>query len=256
MIQITNKKVKGFKTVWAPFKGFSLVFDNPGKSFAPMENFSMLEKINCLHGERELNFYQGLWSQTTYYEDMLHSCLFCPLPSHSYHVTVWDGLNDFNFDQVSEEYRLELKQFLQRLPNSLQTNSPFLVTGNGQPIRASFDGRISFEFGQLHVSQALTVTLRPADSESEQILHEIEEQRNVLLKDFVQRFGITTANLTYRPHVSLGYFANPELVEHATTTIEHLNNVLLKDMAGQTITFDSMSLYGMTDMETFYRSII
>ena len=45
-------------------------------------------------------------------DTLTNSHLFCPLPSHSYHVTVWDGLNDGNAKNLSYQYRPDAEEFL------------------------------------------------------------------------------------------------------------------------------------------------
>lgn len=44
MITITNNKIAGLVPVWATFKGFSLLFDNPSECFQPDNN---IEVIDC-----------------------------------------------------------------------------------------------------------------------------------------------------------------------------------------------------------------
>ena len=36
MLTITNKKIGSLETQWAPFKSFSVLFDNPDSCLSPM----------------------------------------------------------------------------------------------------------------------------------------------------------------------------------------------------------------------------
>src|SRR5438876_12331769 len=94
MITITNPKVAGFVPRWAPFRGFSLHYDNPGHSLT--RSGDRLD-LNCdVEADPELVFYRRLRESL---EDLapdllMNTYLFCPLPPASYHVTGRDGGND------------------------------------------------------------------------------------------------------------------------------------------------------------------
>ena len=62
MIAITNKKVAGFIPQWASYRGFSLLFDNPGPSTTPMDGQmgESVVKIDCpVHTNRNLQLYMA-----------------------------------------------------------------------------------------------------------------------------------------------------------------------------------------------------
>ena len=104
MITITNTKVAGLEAKWASFRGFSLLFDNPGESLSPKE--TNLKQIDCpLDEQKDLQFYRCLnrWIDKVGRQKLINTYMFCPLPFNSYHVTVWDGLNDANVHKISDK---------------------------------------------------------------------------------------------------------------------------------------------------------
>jgi hypothetical protein len=251
---ITNRKVAGYVPVWAPFNGFSLLFDNPGRSYSCFETFSDLEKLDCSCEGPELEFYRTLWNSCSQAERMIRDYLFCPLPPHSYHVTVWDGINDYNVRKLPDYIREEGERFLRELPDSFRSGSHELTRADGKQVHISAE-RIEFVYDKLENwnNSSLVVRLKPADSQSERVLLRIVEQRFRLNRLFEERFGFPTASLEYRPHVSLGYFANRDIASRSEQAVEAWDQQLKLITQSQSICFESISLYGFVDMETFFR---
>ena len=95
---ISNPKLKSLQPDWAEFKGFSLLFDNPGNALTPMNG---LNKIDCSDDTiDDLRLYNALAQSMAALgpDKMMNACLLCCLPPQSYHVTLWDGVNDGNID--------------------------------------------------------------------------------------------------------------------------------------------------------------
>jgi len=58
----------------------------------------------------------------------------------------------------------------------------------------------------------------------------------------------------YSPHFTLGYFANKDYGKLFTKDLlNELGKTFKKNLANQTIKFSSISLYGFTDMTTFFK---
>jgi hypothetical protein len=250
----SNPKVQGFVPVWAPFKGFSLLFDNPGDSCSRLSDFPRLAKMDCRYNRPELSFYRTLWDVGSGASELVCSYLFCPLPLHSYHVTVWDGINDFNVRRLPEGERAEAERWLQGLPGSFDPEHGLLAGRGGEPIGIRMDP-IEFEFDRLEKwnNASIVARLKPADSRSEDVLRGIEEERDMLNQLFEERFGIATATKSYRPHVSIGYLGNKELGEKSEEAVRRLNERMEPGMSGLRLRFDGISMYGMSDMETFFK---
>ncbi|NOY09785.1 MAG: hypothetical protein GXP33_13190 [Spirochaetes bacterium] len=260
IITITNEKIAGFVPVWAPFKGFSLLFDNPGDSLSPMPDNSSLYKINCNRpaksgaaGDPEL--YKVFSLSLNGIEQLLSRHLFCPLPYSSYHVTVWDGLNDGNVHQIKRSDRPDAEDFLRRLPESLLGSIRFTIRLSGDPLPVPMKSVITFKFKKLSIwgTNVLVARLEPADSASGKYLDNIKCERRKLIEEYRVRFGVKTSTPCYAPHVSLGYFINKEYAESTVHQTERWTNEFLKRTTGKTISFSSNSLYGFLDMVTYFK---
>ncbi|CAG7618865.1 hypothetical protein PAESOLCIP111_02156 [Paenibacillus solanacearum] len=254
MIAITNKKVQTVQPVaWAPFYGFSLLFDHPGDSYDPLGGSADFETIHCRSEEPKLSFYRALWERTQETVQLERKFSFCPLPLHSYHVTVWDGLNDFNVGKLREGDRDAAAAFVRGLPATMLTDRSILYGEDGAPL-AIETAPVEFKFDMLEKwNSSVVARIKPANDESAYALQRIEDQRSRLTRVYFERFGIVTSTDDYRPHVSIGYFANKELGALAEAAVEELHDRLKPAMESLTITFGGISLYGMTDMETFIR---
>ncbi|MCM3786255.1 hypothetical protein M3231_25185 [Neobacillus mesonae] len=250
MFTITNPKISGFIPKWSAFHGFSILFDNPGSSLHPMSN-----KHQLLHNDlasKELELYKTLHHTLTSYSEILNAYMFCPLPKESYHVTLWDGINDANVQEVNISYRADAEYFLQDLPHSLSDGKQMHAI---KSLSLEMADSIEFKYGQLVKwdNSVLAVKLLPADSPSEAALLQLEEKRKILIQSFSESFELDTCSYTYTPHVSLGYFANKQLADLTTEQVDEWNKQFETDTKGQTIRFSSNSLYGFTSMDTFFK---
>lgn len=258
-MKITNKKIEALEPRWAPFKGFSLLFDNPGSSLLQTselvpEGLSMLKSPTDT--DEELQLYKGFTRALKQIGGDILTCTysFCPLPPHSYHVTVWDGLNDDNVRDVDDEYRAALEDFLKNLPHSMLKDKVFTSEICNSALLEATNRPIRFEFDQLGIRghQALVARLKPVDDDSEDELNRIVEARKRLCQSFKQRFKVRIG-MDYSPHVSLGYFADVQYSRLATSQKDAWTRQFKMEVEESTITFRSIGLYGFTDMVTFFK---
>lgn len=254
MFIVTNPKIKGFIPEWSQFKGFSILFDNPSDILIPLDKDKNLKVLTCDKKSKELSLYQQLHDTLSLFPELSNTYLFCPLPFHSYHVTIWDGINDANIHDISYEHRFASEDLVKHLPHSLLQKNEFLSI-DSEPLHIKMDNPIEFTFDKLVKwdNTALVARLKPANTHSEKVLHEIEQARKHLIKIYKDHIGIETCNVSYAPHVTLGYFANKELAELSNSRIEHWNKQFLIQTSEHTITFKSNSLYAFTDMATFVK---
>jgi hypothetical protein len=254
MIVITNRKIAELEPRWAPFSGFSLLFDNPGESLSPLS--ANLLKLDCSETAPELQLYSRLAGTLDRIgRDLLvNTYLLCPLPFYSYHVTVWDGLNDANAAQVLPQHQAELSDFLQGLPGSLLTDERFTAQASDSLLVRRRDWAIKFKFDVLYKwdNRALVALLAPADEDSESKLRTIVVGREGLTTGLQEQFGVRTTG-GFAPHVTLGYYANREHAEHSTPQIDRWSELIQEEAGDLTITFRTIGLYGFTDMVTFFR---
>ena len=254
MITITNLKVSGFAPQWAPFRGFSLLFDNPGED--KQQDGDLLNLRCSVDTNPQIRLYQTFAeSLGKIGRDLLMTTyLFCSLPSYSYHVTVWDGVNDSNVSQINSEYRAELERFLNKLPNSLSQPTVFSRLIDHSPLVTSKTWGITFKFTQLALwgHQVLVALLASADAESQRAFDRIVEERKILSNKVNELLGVHMSQ-EYSPHVSLGYFANKEHAELAINRVDTWTEMFQKDTCGLTITYNTIRLYGFSDMSTFVK---
>lgn len=254
MITVTNEKVAGFEPRWARFRGFSLLFDNPGRSLSPGGG---LLRVDCRVGDDPaLRLYAALAGAL---EDagggaLLNAYLFCALPPSSYHVTAWDGGNDGNARRVSAPHRAEFEGFLEGLPGSARAGCA-LTRAAAESALAATPGRpLSFKFEGLVMwgRQVLAARLAPAGAGSTDALERIVRDRAALSAHFRGAFGVAPGD-DYAPHVSLGYFANRESAELAAPRLGEWAELARARAGGLTVTFGAVGLYAFTDMAHFYK---
>jgi len=106
-------------------------------------------------------------------------------------------------------------------------------------------------------NSVLVALLEPVDDASVQLLENIKSDRIELYKKYEKEFGLERESWRsgYDPHVSLGYFGNERAGEAALAQLDQWTKVFLDLTGNKPIRFGSASLYGFTDMQTFFRKI-
>ena len=94
------------------------------------------------------------------------------------------------------------------------------------------------------------ILLKPADQQSERLLTEIENYREALYENFPTKIK----HSEYTPHVTLGYFANKESARLAMPLVADWAKTFEEAVRDLTITYHNISLYGFTDMITFFKT--
>ena len=254
LITITQPKVQGYWPRWAAFKGFSLLFDSPGQSTSSLAEG--LLKLDCqVQAAPEQDFYRRLVAglDKIGLDSMINNYLFCPLEPYSYHTTVWDGLNDGNAARVLEEQIRPLRHYLDQFPDSFADDTLFTEGIAQSPLTTkSWD----IQFGCDHIAKwgnvGLVAVLKTADPASAARFEQLKQARNDLYDIFESRFGLAM-RWDFTPHVSLGYFANQEQAELASPEVGRWQDIIQQELNGTTITYPTVSLYGFTDMITFFK---
>ena len=254
-VSITNPKVASPEPRWADFRGFSLLFDNPGNGLSPFGD-GLGKMVAPIETAPRLVFYKMLANAVSeiFGKAERQRYGFCPLPASTFHVTVWDGLNAGNLHKVKTNEKERVKRFLSDLPHSLRTESPVTRWAEQSPLVSRSDWSITFRYKSLFNwdNQALVVQLLPVDNRSEERLSTLIEHRTVLSRHYQQHFGVPEPN-PYTPHVTLGYFVNQSLANLTLPLMEKWRTILSELIGDLTITFPTINLYGFTDMVSFYR---
>lgn len=214
MITITNSKLESFTPKWARFHGFSILFDNPGENLRGEGNYSVLV------ANEEIGFYAGLSEALSAIGGTLltNTYLFAPLPFDSYHVTVWDGINDSNLSDVEKQHQGDAASFINRLPHSIASKNIFYDFIAASPLLQEQE-KIVFRFDTLYIwdKQVLVAALRPTEESIIQF-NKLKTKRDAHNGAFAHKFRVSAFS-DYCPHVSLGYFANQELAQLASTCL-------------------------------------
>ena len=76
--------------------------------------------------------------------------------------------------------------------------------------------------------------------------------RATLSQSYRSKYGVG-AGERYMPHITLGYFMNADGAERARPHAASWNETMGAIVDGAVLTFSTASLYGFTDMATFFR---
>lgn len=255
MITVTNPRVAGFSPRWRAFRGFTLLFDNPGDSLADWQG---LQRVACdVPHDPALDFYRALRGglEEIGLDLLTETYLFCPLAPASYHVTAWDCVNDDHATQVHARYRPELAQALDGLPATLGQPNAFTALPLASALITQRDWHIRLRFDRLFKwsNIGIVARLRPADEEAAAHYQQFTAARDQLNTRFRGAFGIGASDV-YVPHVTLGYFANKQAAQLSTPCVDDWSATVAARVGGLTLAFAHASLYGFTDLETFFRN--
>lgn len=255
MIEITNPKIAGFSPRWAPFPGITLLFNNPGNTLRLTGNLQLLD---CSVADAEAVRLYGLLDQALQEIDpdaLAAQYLFCPLPPSTYHVTVFDGVNKANLEWVHAAHFESLQNFLQGLPESLHRPPPCLQFLTESALLREPLPPVRFVLRSVEIwpSPALVARLQPADAAAEAAFDQLCIARETLRVAFVGALGVGPGE-TLVPHVTLGYFAGETAAQPAYTHLAEWNAHFHERAANVPIEFRSVSLYGFSDMITFFKT--
>lgn len=211
---------------WARFHGVSLIFSEFGD--VP------------LFGEDAALKVRGILDDPVLAE---HS--FRPLPPETYHVTladlIHDGLTDLPPEvAVSGEGRVDIPGAAEILAPHLQDSE--LLAPGAVGLDLEFSAVTYFQ------GRALAVVLKPTE-QSADLYRSLDQRRGALLEG-AAHLGV--ARSAWKPHVTLGYFAYPELGKQAAD--RHLADLAAAVGAALHATRIHVSephLFGFVDMQTF-----
>ena len=231
MISITNPKLSGLEPRWAPFRGFSLVFDPPEEDsffgalragLAKLENDALIAE-----------FYLRL------------------LPPASYHVTAWDGVNDAKLAEVVPEFRAAWERFLQASAARPFPEDLFRDVQASELLTCpDWDLRLRCARIENWSDVSLVAHLEAADAAAAANLERLRAARDALSEAFGRRFGVRP-HPDYEPHVTLGYFANGALAAGSAAAVARWNAALRAATAGHVLTLRRLHLSVFADMTSF-----
>jgi hypothetical protein len=241
--------ILGLAAAFAPFHGYSLLFDNPYETY---ELRSGLVYVNCT-GSANPPFYKLLFeSLDALGMDRLRVRFsLCLLPTSSAHVTALDGHSPDNMHKVDPDNRDRIRNLIDEMPSSMSRAVAALPEFYNSRL-ATEKWPIDFVFDELAIWKGLAFVakLKPADELSRIRLTELEKARTEISRDF-PHLGLSAG--VFSGHASLGYFADPRLGELAKLYLPYWTEVIADRMRGTKLSFRTVSLHGFTDMATFFK---
>ena len=253
MLSVTARKIAGFTPRWAPFPGFSLLFDNPGDSLRKEDGFAT---VACdVENDPGLEFYRRVHRGFGRLDpDLLfRTYLFCPLPPESYHVTAYDVANADDVPRCHADGLDGLRSLLDHVPSGdWSRNDPLLTPAHKSPISTE-PWNLAFGYGRLNVfgRGGIALRLRPLD---EAAFERFRAARRELSVQYRESFGVG-AGEGYGPHVSIGYFANAESAELAVGRVPEWDAALRESVGDEVLTLETASLYAFRSMAEFFKPL-
>ena len=246
-MQLTNPRIASLTPTWASFRGFTLLFDNPGHGLGANAGDRVLTT------DPETDFYKAVRTALAEIDSERQAAEFglCWLPADTYHVTAWDGINDANVADVTPQYSDQANEFLTGLPHSLREPAPFTLFAEEhlcdwqRPLTFRFESLVNWR------NHALGAQLCPV-TEGRANFAAFEARRAMLNDGFHAEFG-TKASSEYGPHSTLGYFANEDDAERSHAQLAAWQSVFVHRLHGHVLRLQQISLYGFTNLTHFVK---
>ncbi|MFP4635698.1 MAG: hypothetical protein ACLFRD_07550 [Nitriliruptoraceae bacterium] len=241
------------RTVWAAYRGLSLLYDHPGGD--RLGGMTTLRRLSSGSGAPNA-LYRRLEGLVEGFEHAARGqgVGWYPLPAYSYHVTLCDGVNDGNRSQVHPERRGEVDTTLRALPDSLHwSNDVVRLLRDPEARWAVWRAPVTFSLAGLGIwGHVLVARLAPVDAASDTALASHHAARDELVSRLRSRLGVRIPS--WRPHLTLGYFVNEDAAARAKDVLlPGWRREARAATRSQTVTYRSACLYGFTDMASFWR---
>lgn len=255
MSNILKIQMPGVEPIWAPFEGFSLIFNNPGKSFEKV--LGNVDRIRCsFSADESLKLYSILWGWLVKadLEQLYTRFSLCPMSPSNYHVTAWDGLNRNTPFKARSPVRSEYESFVSSIPEKLSTDQTlFTEIMSSSLVTRRWNIGFRYEKFALWNNTVLVAVLMPDDSLSQARLELINKERLELTNIFDSKYGALRKNTTFVPHVTLGYFADPALPKAIVDELPYWEDEMRILQDRVRLVLKDIDLYAFSDMGHFYR---
>lgn len=253
-VSITTPKLSvDGPTVWAAYRGLSLLYDRPGD--VGLDGLTPLGRRSGVQPAAD-GLYRRLEELTAGFahDARQQGVGWHPLPAYSYHVTLCDGVNDGNRSQVHAQRRGEVDTTLRALPDSLHWSNEVVRLLRDPELRwAVWRAPVTFSLAGLSIwGHVLVARLAPVDAASDTALASHHAARDELVARLRGRLGVRIPS--WRPHLTLGYFVNEDAAARAKDALlPGWRQDARAATRSQTVTYGSACLYGFTDMASFWR---
>lgn len=253
MVRITNAKLSSVAPpVWRRYAGASLLYDGPGA--AASFGVEPLEELAARH--RDDRLYRRLRALAGEFAAEARACgvEVCLVPAHTYHVTLCDGAHEGVRTSVHAAYREEVGATLDEVPDSLLWSNSVMRLLRDPEIRwRVWRDPITFRVEDVGAwGHALVARLAPAGERSLAAKARHEASREEFAARLRSRVGVEVQ--PWRPHVTLGYFANGDDADRAREELVPGWQAAVQARTEEvSVTFHSASVYGFTDMVSYWR---
>lgn len=245
-----NSKLEGPHLGWADFRGLTCLFDHGPSHHRLIESVGA-RRLCCQLDDPDLALYARL---DELLGELAKSGLnrehgFAPLDSETFHITACDLVHDANLAKLDPNIGDVVSEHFSRLPQSASERF-----GADELFRqCELDAeRIHFEFERLAIfGPALVALVKPASETCQERLERVIEWRNHV-DDAWKAHCEKPRNPSYKPHVSLGYFAKSAEVAQYTQAVERWNGEFAENLFDFRVTVDNIRPYFFTDMVSFW----
>jgi hypothetical protein len=253
-IEITTQKLVDLKPTWAPFVGWSVLFDNP---HLPVAGKSSPWLTTDPKVTSPVEFYERLAGVISRLASDLNEPGLAWLPEWSYHVTLADGVSQRNIDRLPRPDAKTLwADLLGRMPSSVAEIRGLLESDQGGWADLMFSAPappITFGIDALEMrGHALVAGLKPSTSSDDDRLRQLRSTREAAVSDLAKDTGLDLLR-PLRPHLTIGYVANLETAESLVSRISAISRHVNDALSDVTITFRSADVYAFTSMVEFWK---
>lgn len=250
---VTTDKVLDLAPTWAPFEGWSVLFDaSPTEPTArrPPTPF------DCSGPSPNHGLLLGLAEVTASVAELPAAVdHLAALPPSTYHVTVCDGLSRGHVGEATEPIRTAVVDLLEALPERAVDHERLML---GSP--APLERLLTIAERSLHLvltglevrGHAIVAALDPAPGH-EQAFVALDAARSDVLVTLAERTGLDVVT-PWRPHVTLAYLANRTRVDPLQDELAELSETVLAELGAQSFISEGASVYAFDDMVTFWLS--
>lgn len=241
---LTHPKLRTLVPDWAPFAGYSVILNacaaRPDRFIADRKNdpFSRTMATALDAANPDL---------------LMRAGLLCLLPPQSYHVTVADLVHQGNAGQVRATARAAAKDMLAQARTG-ETSVPDFLSALDLAASHPLERKLTLRVAALEIlsDRVLVLRMEAAEATDAAEMKRLEVWRTALLDRLEAATGLV-ASAPWRPHLSLGYFAAPDLLRNHMEGLNPLLEKIDTRMREQVISFDAASLYRFASMVDYRR---
>ena len=248
---ITNPKLALPGPTWAPFRGWSVLFDpgaSVGRRSAGMQRLAI--------GQQELSqhsVYRPLGDWSGELATAFGSAI-AVLPPATYHVTLCDGFAQDHVNATRGKQASRFAGLLDSLPASLLAWEETLgfAADELRTLLNAASATVTFGVTAVETRGHAVVAALAAGDDCRPALGSIQSARTAALERIAAEVGLALSE-PWTPHVTLGYWADRADGRRFARRLSEHAAKLVAELRGAELSFSGASLYGFLDMVTYWR---